>query len=312
MKPDVVAATPLYQPVMDGLETAYTVHRLFEARDRAAFLAGVKDKAQGLACFGGAIDAALMDALPKLKIIACMSVGVDHVDLAAAKARGIRVTNAPDVLTDDVADIAIALLIGVARQIPQADRYVRDGKWLAKSSMPLASKLGGSIMGVLGLGRIGQAIAKRAEALGVKIVYYGPRPKPGVAYRYYADLVAMARDVDYLMVACPGGEATRHLVDEKVIVALGKKGVIVNIARGSVIDEKAMVKALVAGNLRGAGLDVFADEPRVPADLLKLDNVVLLPHIGSATHATRRAMGQLMLDNLAAYFAGKDLLTPVV
>jgi hydroxypyruvate reductase len=311
MKPDVVAVTPLYQPVMDRLEGAYTVHRLFEARDRKAFLAGVKDKAQGLACFGGAIDAALMDALPKLKIVACMSVGVDHVDLAAAKARGIHVTNAPDVLTDDVADIAIALLIGVARQIPQADRYVREGKWAAQGAMPLGAKLGGSTMGVLGLGRIGMAISKRAEALGVRIVYSGPRQKPGVAYRYYADLAAMAKDVDYLMVSCPGGAATRNLVNDQVISALGQKGVIVNIARGSVVDEKALVKALVEGRLRGAGLDVFADEPHVPAALLKLDNVVLLPHIGSATGATRQAMGQLMLDNLAAFYAGKPLLTPV-
>jgi lactate dehydrogenase-like 2-hydroxyacid dehydrogenase len=312
MKPDILAVTPFYQPVMDGLEAAYTVHRLFESSDRKAFLAGVKDKVQALACFGGAIDAGLMDALPKLKLVACMSVGVDHVDLAAAKARGIHVTNAPDVLTDDVADIAIALLLGVARQIPQADRYVREGKWAAKGAMPLATRLGGSILGVLGLGRIGMAICKRAEALGMKIVYHGPRQKPGVAYRYYPDLAAMAKDVDYLMVSCPGGAATRNLVDEKVIAALGKKGAVVNIARGSVIDEKALVKALVEGKLRGAGLDVFADEPRAPEALFKLDNVVLLPHVGSATHATRRAMGQLMLDNLAAFYAGKKLLTPVV
>ncbi len=312
MKPDILAVTPFYQPVMEALDSAYTVHRLFEAKDRKAFLAGVKDKVQGLGCFGGAIDAALMDALPKLKIVACMSVGVDHVDLAAAKARGIHVTNAPDVLTDDVADIAIALLLGVARQIPQADRHVREGKWASKGAMPLGAKLGGSTMGVLGLGRIGMAISKRAEALGVKIVYSGPRQKPGVAYRYYPDLAAMAKDVDYLMVSCPGGAATRNLVNEKVIAALGKKGAIINIARGSVIDEKALVKALVEGKLCGAGLDVFADEPRAPEALFKLDNVVLLPHVGSATHATRRAMGQLMLDNLAAFYAGKPLLTPVV
>ena len=224
MKPDVVAVTPFYQPVMEELEGAYTVHRLFEAADRKAFLAGVKDKAQALATFGGTINAELMDALPKLKIVACMSVGVDNVDLAAAKARGIRVTNAPDVLTDDVADIAISLLLGVARRIPQADRYVREGKWAAKGAMPLATKLGGSTMGVLGMGRIGMAVAKRAEALGVKIVYHGPRQKPGVAYRYYADLVAMAKDVDYLMISCPGGAATRNLVNDKVIAALGKKG----------------------------------------------------------------------------------------
>ncbi len=308
MKPDVIAVTPFYQPVMEGLEGAYTVHRLFEAQDRKAFLAGVKDKAQAIATFGGTINAELMDALPKLEIIACMSVGVDHVDLAAAKARGIRVTNAPDVLTDDVADIAIALLLGVARQIPQADRYVREGKWAAKGAMPLATKLGGATMGVLGLGRIGEAVAKRAEALGIKIVYHGPRQKPGVAYRYYADLVGdgggrgLPHDVlsgrrrDAQSRQCQGARGA------------GQEGRVINIARGSVVDEPALVKALVEGNLGGAGLDVFADEPRVPEALFKLDNVVLLPHIGSATHATRRAMGQLMLDNLAAHFAGKPLL----
>jgi lactate dehydrogenase-like 2-hydroxyacid dehydrogenase len=312
MKPEVIAATPLYQPVMAALEAAFTVHRLFEAPDRPAFLAKFKDKPLGIATFGGAMNAALMDALPQLKIIACMSVGVDNVDLAAAKSRGIRVTNAPDVLTDDVADIAIALLIGVARRIPQADRYVRAGKWAALGAMPLATKLGGAAMGVLGLGRIGLAIAKRAEALGVTIVYHGPREKPGSPYRYYPDLAAMAKDVDYLMIACPGGAETRNLVNAKVIDALGQKGAIINIARGSVVEEPAMVKALAEGKLRGAGLDVFADEPRVPEALLKLDNVVLLPHVGSATHSTRRAMGQLMIDNLAAFFAGKPLLTPVV
>jgi lactate dehydrogenase-like 2-hydroxyacid dehydrogenase len=312
MKPDVIAATPLYAPVMEQLQSRYTVHRLFEAADRAGFLAGVKDKATAIATFGGSMDSKLMDALPKLKLIACMSVGVDNVDLVAAKARGIQVTNAPDVLTDDVADIAIALLIGVARNIVQADRYLRAGHWVAKSSMPLASKLAGSTMGVLGLGRIGLAIAQRAETLGVKIAYHGPRQKAGVKYRFYADLVEMATDVDYLMVACPGGEATRHLVNGQVIAALGEKGAIINIARGSVIDETMLVAALTAGKLRGAGLDVFANEPRVPAELIALDNVTLLPHIGSATHATRRAMGQLMLDNLAAFFAGQALLTPVV
>jgi lactate dehydrogenase-like 2-hydroxyacid dehydrogenase len=312
MKHDVIAATPLYAPVMEQLESRYAVHRLFEAKDHAGFLAGMKDRATAIATFGGAMDAALMDALPKLKLIACMSVGVDHVDLDAAKARGIQVTNAPDVLTDDVADIAIALLIGVARDIVQADRYVRDGKWTAKSSMPLASKLSGATMGVLGLGRIGLAIAQRAEALGLKIAYHGPRQKAGVKYRFYADLVEMAADVDYLMIACPGGEATRHLVNARVIAALGEKGAIINIARGTVIDEPMLVAALTAGKLRGAGLDVFENEPSVPAELLALDTVTLFPHIGSATHSTRRAMGQLMLDNLAAFFAGQSLLTPVV
>jgi hydroxypyruvate reductase len=190
------------------------------------------------------------------------------------------------------------------------DRHVRQGKWL-EANLPLASKVGGATMGIVGLGRIGQAIARRAAAFGMKIVYHGPREKPGASYRYFPSLVEMARAVDYLMVSCPGGTGTRNLVSAEVLGALGAKGVVVNISRGSVIDEPAMVAMLQGGRLGGAGLDVFADEPRVPPALFTLDNVVLEPHVGSATHATRGAMGQLVIDNLKAHFAGKPLLTPI-
>lgn len=308
---NIVAVTALYPPVMAALTATYAVHRLDQATDRAAFLAPLKDKVRGIATFTGTVDTALMDALPRLEIVASMSIGLDHIDVAAAKARGIRVTNTPDVLTDDVADLAIGLMVAVARRLVVADRYARDGSWL-KGPMPLQSKLGGATLGVLGMGRIGQAIAKRAVAMGMTIAYHTPRPKPELPYRFYPDLAAMAADVEYLVVAVPGGPATRHLIDARIIAALGPKGSIINIARGSVIDQAALVAALTDRKLVGAGLDVFEDEPSVPEALARLDSVVLTPHVGSATHATRLAMGRLMLDNLAAYFGGKPLLTPVL
>lgn len=308
---DVVAASAFYPPVMEALTATYAVHALYQAADCAAFLAPLKDKVCGLATFTTKVDAGLMDTLPRLEIVASMSIGLDHIDLAAAKARGIRVTNTPGVLTDDVADLAIGLMVAVARRLVVADRYVRDGGWL-KGSMPLQSRLGGTKLGVLGMGRIGEAIARRAAAMNMTVVYHGPRPKPALPYRFYPDLAAMAADVDYLVVTVPGGLATRHLVDARIIAALGSKGAIINIARGSVVDQAALIAALADHKLAGAGLDVFEDEPRVPEALTRLDSVVLTPHIGSATHATRLAMGRLMLDNLAAHFAGKPLLTPVV
>lgn len=311
MKPDIVVAPRLYEPVMRGLDAEFTVHHLWEAKEPLAFLAPIEDKVRAFASFTGyRVTAEMIVALPKLEIIAAMSVGTDHIDLAAARARGIPVTNAPDVLTDCVADIGMALVLAVARRLMVADRFVREGQWL-KGMFPLATKIGGATMGIVGLGRIGKAVAKRAAAFGMHIVYYGRHHQPDVAYPFFDDLKAMARASDYLMLTAPGGPATRHLVDAAVIEALGPEGVIINIARGSVADEAAMVAALLAGKLGGAGLDVYEDEPRVPEALLKLDNVVLLPHLASATHATRAAMGQLMIDNLKAHFAGTKLLTPV-
>jgi hydroxypyruvate reductase len=310
MKPDIVLTIPIYASAVAQLDDAFTVHRLWQAKHHAAFFAEIGDRARAIVTGAYPVTAELIDALPKTEIIATQSVGLDHIDLKAATARGIAVTNTPDVLTDDVADLGMALLLAVARRIVVGDRHVRHGLWL-KSALPLASKVGGTTLGILGLGRIGLAIARRAEAFGMTVVYHGPRPKADVPYRYDADLAAMARASDYLMVSCPGGAATRHLVTADVLAALGPAGVVINVARGSVIDEDAMVKLLVEGKLGGAGLDVFADEPRVPEALVTLDNVVLQPHVGSATHATRGAMGQLVVDNLKAHFAGRPLLTPV-
>ena len=311
MKIDIVVAPRLYPPVMERLGSEFTIHSLWEAKEPLAFLAAVADRVRGFASFTGyPVPTKLIEALPKLEIIATMSVGTDHIDLAAAKEHGIAVTNAPDVLTDCVADLGMGLTINLARNLVAADRFVRAGDW-TKGLFPLATKLGGATMGIVGLGRIGKAVAKRAEAFGMRIIYYGRRRVPDAAYPFYDDLVAMAHDSDYLMLTCPGGEATRNLVDATVIAALGPEGMLVNIARGSVVDQPALIAALQSRRLGGAALDVYADEPRVPEVLMKLDNVVLAPHIASATHATRRVMGNLMIDNLLAHFAGKDLLTPV-
>jgi lactate dehydrogenase-like 2-hydroxyacid dehydrogenase len=312
VKPEIVLTGPMYPDTMRQLDENFVVHRLWQAPDKKAFLAPLAERVRGIATTGGiGADAALMDALPNAKIISCFAVGIDAVDLAAAKARGVRVTNTPDVLTDCVADLALALILASARLVVRGDRFVRTGQWL-KGALDYGRKIGGSKVGILGLGRIGAAIAERAEALKMEVVWHGPRPKPAARWRYVPDLVEMARAVDFLVVASPGGAETRHLVGRAVLEALGPEGTVVNIARGSVIDEPVMVELLEAKKLGAAALDVFEDEPRVPEALFRMDNVILQPHLGSATHATRAAMGQLVVDNLKAHFAGTKLLTPVV
>ncbi len=310
MKPDVLLMGPMYPPTIESLEQAFTLHKVAPAADRDAFIAALADRITAAATTSSrGMDAATMARLPHLRLISHFGVGVDSVDVAAATARGIKVTNTPDVLTEDVADLAIGLLLATVRRICAGERYVREGKWL-KGAFPLTDTIQGKMLGIVGLGRIGRAIARRAEAFNLRIAYQGPNRKDGVAYPYFADPVALAKEADFLVAACPGGEATRGLVSGAVLDALGPQGVFVNISRGSVADEAALVAALREGRLGGAGLDVFADEPRVPEALFAMDNVVLQPHVGSATHPTRRAMGQLVVDNLAAFFAGKPLLTP--
>ena len=312
MKPEILVASPFYQPQLERLEREFTAHRLWEAKDRAALLREHAASIRGLATTGFAgADAALMDALPKLEIISCFGVGVDAIDLAAAAERRIIVTNTPEVLNEDVADLALALMLAVSRRIAAGDRFVREGQWL-KGNLPLAAKLSGKRLGILGLGRIGRAIARRAEAFDMPIAYHSRKPVEGVRYRHYPDLVALARESDFLVAIVPGGPATRHIVNEAVMKALGPQGVLVNVARGSVVDEEALVRCLEDGSLGGAGLDVFEAEPKVPEALFAMDNVVLAPHVGSATHETRNAMGRLTVDNLIAHFAGKSVLTPVI
>jgi len=309
MKSAVLLVSPLYRPTMERLDREFAVHRLWEAGDRAALLAELAPSCEAIAG-SGSVPAAMMDALPKLRIVSDFGVGYDGVDVAHAGRRGIKVTNTPDVLSDEVADFAVGLLIAVRRRIVAADRFVRQGGWL-KAGYPLNDKVSGSKVGIVGLGRIGKALAKRLAAFDCEIHYHGRQPQPDQTHRYHPDLVAMAREVDNLVAILPGGEGTRGIVSRAVLEALGRKGVFINVARGSVADEAALVELLVEGKLGGAGLDVFVDEPRVPEALFALDNVVLQPHQASATSATRTAMGNLMVDNLAAHFAGRPLLTPV-
>jgi lactate dehydrogenase-like 2-hydroxyacid dehydrogenase len=311
VKAEIVMVGPLMPTVVAALDAAYTVHRLWQAEDQATFLAGIADRVRGVATDGvKGCSAALMDALPKLEVIAVQGVGVDAVDLGHAAKKSIVVTNTPDVLNDDVADLAIGLLIAAARRIPQGDRFVREGGWL-KAAYPLQTTVAGKKVGIVGMGRIGREIAVRAEALKTEIAYHSRTKRDDVPWPHHPDLVGMAEWADVLIVIVPGGSATRQMIDARVLRALGPKGILVNVARGSVVDEPALVEALSSGTLGAAALDVFADEPRVPEALLGLDNVVLQPHVGSATVETRAAMGQLVIDNLAAHFAGRSVITPV-
>jgi lactate dehydrogenase-like 2-hydroxyacid dehydrogenase len=311
MKAEVLIVAAMMRRVMDTLASEFTVHRLWEAADQAALLASIGPRIRGIATTGGrGAEAKLIAALPALEIIACYGVGVDAIDLAAARARGIVVTNTPDVLTDDVADLGVALLLAASRRICQGDRHVRSGAWL-EGDMALTRKFTGSKVGILGLGRIGQAIARRCAAFDCEIAWHGPHAKPDVPWRFVPSLVELATDSDFLVLSCPGGAATRNLVDRRVLDALGPQGILVNVSRGSVVDEAALVAALADGRLGGAALDVFVDEPRVPPALFAMDNVVLLPHVASATVETRGAMGDLVINNLRNHFAGRPVITPV-
>jgi hydroxypyruvate reductase len=311
LKNDLLIVGPMFGPTLKVLDDTYATRKLWLAPDREAFLSGEAQLCTAAATTGGrGMDAALMARLPRLKMLANFGVGTDAIDLGAAKARGIAVSNTPDVLTEDVADLAIALLLAAVRRVPAGDRYVRASKWLEKPMM-LTDSVQGKTLGVIGMGRIGKAIARRAEAFNLKIAYQGPNRKADLAWPYFPTVAAMAKECDFLVAACPGGEATRRIIDRAAIDALGPTGVIVNIARGAVIDEPELIAALQEGRLGGAGLDVFVDEPRVPEAFFAMENVVLQPHVGSATFPTREAMGQLVIDNLALFFAGKPLKTPV-
>jgi lactate dehydrogenase-like 2-hydroxyacid dehydrogenase len=312
MKPEILIVGPLFPPTQARVEELFAAHRLWEAADREALLRELALRVRGIAVYAlHPCPAAIIEALPKLEIIACFGIGVDLIDLDCARARGIRVTNTPDVVTGDTADLALGLMLALLRRISEGDRFTRRGDW-QRGLLPFGRSLGGRRLGIIGLGRIGQAIARRAEAFGMPVAWHGPHPKPDVPYPYFADPVALAEWSQVLAVACPGGEATRHLVGSAVIAALGPEGVLINIARGSVVDEAAVAAALAEGRLAGAGLDVFEREPAVPAVLLAMENVVLTPHVGTATHETRRAMGDLMIDNLLAHFAGRPLPSPVL
>ena len=311
-KPAVLVVGELPPKIMQALDDAYILHRCWTFEDKKKGLAAVADSVRGIATTGhyGA-SREMIFALPNLEIISSFGVGTDAIDIPAASERGVPVTNTPDVLTDDVANTAVMMLLAVSRDLVQADRYVRAGKWVSNGNMPLTRAIRGKTVGVIGLGRIGADIARKLDVFGVTVVWHGPRPKPDVPYKYYDNVVRMAADTDYLVVACPGGASTHHVVNADVLKALGPAGSLINISRGSCVDEDALVAAVKDGVIGWAGLDVFAKEPHVPADLVASDRTLLLPHVGSATEETRAAMGNLVIENLALHFAGKPLATQV-
>jgi len=310
--PDLLMPAPMAPAVLAALDARFRLHRLWEQDDRTAFLASIGPRIRGVAVSPafGRVDAALFDRLPALEIVASFGVGYDYVDAAAAAERGVVVTNTPGVLDDEVADLTIGLLLATVRRLPQADRFVREGRW-RDGPFPLSPTLRGRRIGIVGLGHIGKAVARRLDAFGVAVAYHGRHRQADVIYPYYDSVVALAEASDVLIVVVPGGAGTRHLIDAAALHALGPDGVLVNVSRGSVVDQAVLIEALQEGTILAAGLDVYKDEPDVPEALVALDNTVLLPHIGSASAETRAAMGQLVVDNLVSWFDGNGAVTPV-
>lgn len=308
---DLVMIGPMQPSVMDSLEKKFEIHRYWKAKNKEEFLAEIP-ATRFLATNGhDGCSAEIMDALPNLEIISCYGVGTDAIDLQAAKDRGIRVTNTPEVLSDAVAELALGMMLGLCRRIVDADQFIRDGKWTS-GGYPLTGELTGSTIGILGLGRIGKEIAQRAQAFKMQVVYHGRTEQRFEPFPYYANLEDMARDVDWLVAVVPGGASTTKLVDRDVLKAIGPKGAVVNLGRGSLIDEAAMIELLKSGELGGAALDVFEEEPKMSEELWSMPNVVLSPHQGSATEKTRWAMGDLVVRNLLAHQNGMPTITPVV
>lgn len=312
-KAEVLLLGPAMPVIVEGLDKNFILHKLYEAKNPDAMIAelGPRLKAMAAGIGHALVKGDFLSKFPKLEIISSFGVGYDHIDTKWAGANGVIVTNTPGVLNDEVADTALGLLLMTVRELSQSERWLRAGKWLEKDYPLTPGTLRDRTIGIVGMGRVGQAIGKRIEGFGVPVVYHSRNPQKGVAYKYYPDLIAMAKDVDTLMIIVPGGPATRNLITAKVLEALGPRGILINIARGSVVDEPALIKALANKTIMAAGLDVFAHEPNVPAELIAMENVVLLPHVGSASHHTRRAMGQLVVDNLVAWSTGKPPLTPV-
>jgi lactate dehydrogenase-like 2-hydroxyacid dehydrogenase len=312
MPPRILTNGRLMPRLEEGLAKAYDVHPLWREPDPTAFLRAHGGEFTGLvtsAQYGA--SRALLEALPALRVIASFGVGLECLDLETARRRGIAVSTTPDVLTDCVADLAMGMLIAACRGIAAGDRFVRRGAWLA-GRFPLATRVSGKRLGIVGLGRIGRAVARRAAGFDLEVRYHGRRPAPDVPHAFEPSVVSLARWADALVLTCAGGPETRHLVSAEVLDALGPRGFLVNVARGSVVDEAALIQALAAGRIAGAALDVFEDEPKVPPALLALENVVLLPHVGSGTEETRGAMADLVLENLRAFFAEGRVVTPVV
>ncbi|KAF6161655.1 hypothetical protein GIB67_017293 [Kingdonia uniflora] len=308
----VLMTCPMFTYLEDELDKRFKLFRFWTYSEPKHFLSDHSNSIRavvGSASVGASSD--LIESLPKLEIVSSFSVGLDKIDLGKCKEKGIRVSNTPDVLTEDVADLAIGLILSTLRKICESDRYVRSGAW-KKGDFKLTTKFSGKSVGIVGLGRIGLAIAKRAEGFSCPISYYSRSEKPNTNYKYYSNILDLAANCQILVVACPLTEETHHIINREVIDKLGPKGVIINIGRGPHIDEPELVSALVEGRLGGAGLDVYEHEPQVPEELFGLDNVVILPHVGSGTWETRKAMADLVVGNIEAHFLNKPLLTPVV
>ena len=302
------------KPIVDhGFPDQFVLHSFETTADLERLTPAVAEKIRGAAVTYNSVrgDSKTLARFPKLEIVSSFGVGYDHIDANYAREHNVVVTNTPDVLTEEVADVAMGLLIATLREFVKADRYLRSGHWLTQNFPLSAGSLRDRIVGMVGMGRIGQAIARRLEASRVPVVYHSRKPADGVSYKHYPDLLEMAKAVDTLVVIVPGGPGTAKMVNAEIMKALGPRGVIVNVARGSVVDEQALIAALKSGGILAAGLDVFEKEPNVPDELRNMQNVVLLPHIGSASVVTRNAMDQLVVDNLKVWFAGKPPLTPV-
>lgn len=311
MKKTILALQPLLPKEMELLEQEYKILRLWGGHDPEQMIRENAHDILGIISTynSSGVSAQLMDALPNLEVIAQFGVGYDNIDIKAAAARKIAVTNTPDVLTDDTADVAMFLILNIARRAVEADMFVRVGRW-HMGAMPLSTSLSGKTVGIVGLGAIGNAIARRAEAFNTKIIYHS-RSKKESPYPFYESLEDMAQECDFLVLACAGGDETKNIIDYRILNALGPRGYLINIARGSVVNEDDLLIALRNKDIAGAGLDVFAHEPNVPEEMYKMDHVVLSPHVGSATHETRSEMGLLVVNNLKAYFNGQPLISPV-
>lgn len=302
------------KPIVDnGFSNQFVLHHFETTHDLERLTPDVAARVRGMAITYNTVrgDARMLARFPKLEIVSCFGVGYDHVDAIYARDHDIMVTNTPDVLTEEVADLAMGLLIATLREFVKADKYLRAGHWSTQNFPLSAGSLRDRTVGMVGMGRIGQAIARRIAASNVPVVYHTRKPAAGVSYRHYPDLMEMAKAVDTLVIIVPGGAGTAKMVNADVLKALGPRGVIINVARGTVVDQQALIAALKSGTILAAGLDVFEKEPNVPEELKAMQNVVLLPHIGSASVVTRNAMDQLVVDNLKAWFAGKPPLTPV-
>lgn len=310
MNVDILMTTPFMDYVVSGVDKAFRLHKLWEVADAEA-VAEVAPLIRGIALDGETVvDAAFLSQFPKLEMISSMGVGYNHINTADVVHRGVIVTHTPGVLDEEVADTCLGLLLSTVREFPKCERFLRSGQWL-KGEFPLTATLRGRTAGIFGLGRIGKAIARRLEAFGIDVCYHGRKPQPGVPYVYYPSLVDLAREVDILICVVPDSPETRRVVNAEVLEALGANGVLINIGRGSAVDDKALVDALRNKTILAAGLDVFANEPHVPSGYVDLENVVLFPHVGSGTVHTRNAMAQLVIDNLVDWFAGRGPRTPL-